>query len=107
MILREWSAPVRTADGAAYANYVASTGAGDYARVPGYLGHQILLREIGDGVSRITTLSWWTDLDAIRGFAGADPERARYYPEDEKYLLEFPETVEHHEVFSDGLDLAG
>ena len=77
MILRQWSAPIRTADGAVYANYVASTGAGDYARIPGYLGHQILLREIGGGVSRITTLSWWTDLEAIRGFAGADPQRAR------------------------------
>ena len=32
-------------------------------------------------------------------FAGADFEKARYYPEDEKYLLKFEENVAHYETF--------
>ena len=32
------------------------------------------------------TLSWWTDLDAIRAFAGDDIEIAKYYLEDDDYL---------------------
>jgi len=32
-------------------------------------------------------------------FAGPDPERARYYPEDKGFLLEFEPTVTHYEVY--------
>jgi hypothetical protein len=34
----------------------------------------------------------------IKAFAGSNPERARYYPEDEGFLLEFEPSVEHYEV---------
>jgi len=43
-------------------------------------------------------MSWWTGMDAIRGFAGDDPERARYYPQDDRFLIERPEFVEHARV---------
>lgn len=34
----------------------------------------------------------------IRAFAGDEIERAKYYPEDAKYLLEFEPTVPHFEA---------
>jgi len=34
---------------------------------------------------------------AIKAFAGDDVERARYFPEDDRYLLTRPETVQHYE----------
>ena len=37
-------------------------------------------------------------MDAIRAFAGDDPEVSRYYPEDDEYLLEKQPNVEHHQV---------
>jgi hypothetical protein len=37
-------------------------------------------------------------MDAIRRFAGDEPERAHYYPEDPEYLLEMTPFVEHYEV---------
>jgi hypothetical protein len=40
-------------------------------------------------------MSWWQSMDSIRGFAGDEPERARYYPEDDRFLVERPELVEH------------
>ena len=52
----------------------------------------MLLRELGNGESEVTTLSWWTSMDAIRALAGATPELARYYPEDDRYLLHRPCT---------------
>jgi hypothetical protein len=39
-------------------------------------------------------------MSAIEGFAGSDPERAKYYPEDEEFLLDFEPTVEHYEVLT-------
>jgi hypothetical protein len=39
-------------------------------------------------------------MDSIRAFAGGDVELARYYPEDDRYLLDRPEKVEHHRVLA-------
>jgi hypothetical protein len=44
----------------------------------------------------LTTL--WDSMEAIRGFAGDEPARARYYPEDDNYLLEHEPFVTHYEV---------
>lgn len=101
MILRKWTGRIRTADSAAYVAYVEATGTAHYAATPGNLGYQILLRDLGDGTSEISTISWWTDYDAVRAFAGEDYQRAAYYPEDDQYLVERPEFVEHHEVTID------
>ena len=99
-ILRKWSGRIRTADRDAYVAYVLETGMDDYAKTPGNLGHQLLTRDLGDGTTEVTTLSWWTSMDAVRGFAGPEPERARYYPEDDRFLVEHTEYVEHHVVES-------
>ena len=98
VILRKWTARIRTADEVEYANYIAETGGDDLHNTPGNLGHQIIVRDLGSGVSEISALSWWSSMDAIRAFAGDDPEVARYYPEDDRYLLNRPEVVEHHRV---------
>jgi hypothetical protein len=47
------------------------------------------------------TLSFWDSLDAVRGFAGDDVERAVFYPEDDRFLVEREETVLHFGVVSD------
>ena len=33
------------------------------------LGFEMLLRDLGNGESEVTTLSWWASMDAIRAFA--------------------------------------
>jgi heme-degrading monooxygenase HmoA len=98
IILRRWTGRIRTADEQTYTRYFEQTGARDYGATPGNLGFQMLLRSLEDGTSEITTLSWWSSMRAIVAFAGEPPERARYYPEDDRYLLTRPETVEHHRV---------
>ncbi len=97
-ILRRWSSRIRTADREAYVHYIAQTGIRDYAATPGNLGCEMLARDLGDGSTEVTTLSWWPSMDAIRAFAGAEVAKARYYPEDEHFLLERPDEVEHHHI---------
>ncbi len=106
VVLRKWTGHIRTIDEGAYGSYVARTGAKDYSQTPGNLGFQILMRPLGDGTSEVTTLSWWESMEAIRGFAGAQPKLARYYPEDDQFLLDRPTHVEHHEVFSSRVSLS-
>jgi heme-degrading monooxygenase HmoA len=98
VILRRWSSRIRSKDEVEYVQYVTTTGLSDYAATPGNLGAQILLRTLGDGSTEVTTLSWWESLEAIRAFAGPEPEVARYYPEDDRFLLDKPTDVQHHRV---------
>ena len=90
MILRRWRGVIRTGEREAYRAYIAGTGGSDYISTPGNLGWQMLFRDLGDGTSEVVTLSWWRSLDDIRAFAGADVATARYYPDDDRFLLERP-----------------
>ena len=98
MIFRKWTGRIRTADRAAYVAYIVGTGLADYAKTPGNRGYQMVTRDLGDGTTEVATMSWWDSMDSIRGFAGDDPTRARYYPEDDAFLLDRPEHVEHFAI---------
>lgn len=96
-VLREWRAEIRRALRDEYVEYVKATGLASYRGTPGNLGAAIAVRDLDAERSEIVTLSWWTDAVAIRAFAGEDIGRARYYPEDDRYLLTRPEQVLHYE----------
>jgi heme-degrading monooxygenase HmoA len=97
VIARIWRGAVRTEDAAEYAVYIEETGMEQYRSTPGNQGAWILRRDVGE-LSHFITLSMWDDMDAVRAFAGDDPERAVLYSEDEKYLVEHHDTVEHYEI---------
>ncbi len=105
VILRRWSSRIRTADRPAYVEYIRATGVADYLGTAGNLGCEMLMRDLADGATEVTTLSWWTSIDAVRAFAGDDVGQARYYPEDDRFLLEKPEKVEHHDVVVEEIGL--
>ena len=94
-IFREWRGRIRTEDRQEYVTYILETGLADYGKTPGNRGYQMVTRDLGDGTTEVATMSWWESMEAIRGFAGDEPERARYYPEDDRFLVERPEFVEH------------
>jgi hypothetical protein len=43
-------------------------------------------------------MTFWENMSVIQGFAGEEVDRAKYYPEDKGFLLEFEPTVVHYEV---------
>jgi heme-degrading monooxygenase HmoA len=97
MIARVWrgSTPASKAD--EYLEYLKKTGVRDCKDTPGNLG-VYLMRRITDSHAEFLFMSLWNTLDSIREFAGPNPERAVYYPEDAEYLLEMATEVEHFEV---------
>ena len=97
LVARLWHGVVSTERADAYAAYLRRTGVKDCRGTPGNRGVQILRRTVA-GTTHFLFISFWESVDAIRGFAGEDIERARYYPEDRTYLLELEPTVSHHEV---------
>ena len=96
-VVRMWSGVVRTADRDAYVDYVERTGMAAYRSTPGNLDAWLLTRDLEDGRTEVTTVSRWESLEAITRFAGADVERAMFYPEDDQYLVDRDERVRHYQ----------
>ncbi len=99
MIARTWHGIVPREKADDYHAYLLRTGVPDYLSTTGNRGVYVLRRLEGPH-AHFLLVSLWHSLDAIRDFAGEDIERARYYPEDAAYLVEFEPTVTHYEVLT-------
>lgn len=97
MIARIWHGVTRAEDYDEYWQFLHQRAIPDYRATPGNLGVR-LLRRLDGGRAHFITMSFWPSLDVIRAFAGDNVERAKYYPEDTRYLLEFEPTVQHYEI---------
>ena len=99
MIMRSWRGCTSEADQDAYHEYLRRTGVAQFRRAPGNRGVWVLRRRL-EGRAEFLLLSLWDSLEAIRAFAGPEPDRAVLFPEDEEYLLEFDVTVKHYDVLT-------
>ena len=97
MIVRMWHGRVPTSKAEAYREFLNARAIPDYHAVPGNKSVYVLERQ-EVALTHFITLTFWENLSVIKGFAGEDIERAKYYPEDKEYLLEFEPTVVHYEV---------
>lgn len=97
MIARTWSGVTSAGDAEAYLEYLRETGVRACRSTPGNEGVYVL-RNVDAGRATFLFLSLWESMEAVRTFAGEEPERAVFYPEDDRYLVERDETVEHWEV---------
>jgi len=99
MLARIWHGvtPAEKAD--EYLDYLNQTGIPDYLATAGNRGAFVLRRVDGER-AHFLTISLWDSLESIKRFAGEDCERARYYAEDGKFLLEFEPTVRHYEYYA-------
>ena len=97
MIARIWHGVVPAQKSGDYLAYLRSTGIPDYRAVPGNEGVNILHRVEG-GRAHFLLISYWESRESIKNFAGEDINKARYYPEDEAFLLELEPFVQHYEV---------
>lgn len=99
MIARIWRGFTRESDQDTYFEFLKQTGLKDYASTPGNHGVWCL-RRVRDGKAEFTLISLWDSYEAIQRFAGEAYEKAHYYPEDAKFLLEFEPNVAHYEVLT-------
>lgn len=98
MITRIWHGRTKAKDADAYLEYIQETGLKDYLATAGNVSAKVL-RKIDGDICHFCTITEWEDIESIISFAGYEYEKARYYPEDKEYLLEFEETVEHYETY--------
>jgi heme-degrading monooxygenase HmoA len=97
MIARMWHGKVPASKAGAYREFLNARAITDYQSVEGNLSVHILERSDG-AITHFVTLTFWKDFESIKAFAGEDVEVAKYYPEDNDFLLDFEPTVVHYEV---------
>ena len=99
MIARTWIGVTPAEKSDEYWEYLQKTGLPDYRATPGFRGITVQ-RRVADGKAEFVLTTFWDSMDSIRAFAGDDVERARYYPEDEGFLIELAPFVEHRELLA-------
>jgi heme-degrading monooxygenase HmoA len=97
VVVRLWRGWTKAEDAEAYTKYIEETGVQGLSGTPGNQGVQMWLRADGD-LAEFVVMSLWDSRDSIKAFAGDNIEVARFYPEDERYLVERDLTVTHYDV---------
>ena len=97
MLARLWRGATRTEDADRYLDYLQRTGLAAYRGTPGNRGVLTLRRTLADR-TEFLLVSLWDSAADIRRFAGDDPSRAVFYPEDDRFLVARDEHVTHFDV---------
>lgn len=102
MITRTWHGATLPDRAAAYLQFLLTDGTKDYKITPGNISVEVHQKK-SDEICHFWTVTEWQDLESIKLFAGEDPEKAKYYPIDDEFLLEKEVLVSHTETY----DLSG
>jgi heme-degrading monooxygenase HmoA len=100
MILRTWHGRTRLEDAEKYEVFMRERAAPDYQSISGLMRAIFTRRDDADA-AHFLLVTVWQDIDSVRQFAGADPSKAKYYPEDDAFLLEKENSSLNHDIFYD------
>ena len=100
MITRIWRGWARSDQADRYERHFRSEVVATLGQVPGFRGARLLRRRLGEE-TEFVSLTFFDDLDAVRGFAGPDHETAVVAEEAREVLVRFDERVSHYETALD------
>jgi heme-degrading monooxygenase HmoA len=92
-----WFGRTKAEDYDAYLGYLEESGVAALKETAGNRGVMVLRRIEGDE-AEFGVVSFWDSIEDVKAFAGEDVDVARYFPDDERYLLEFTPKLKHFEV---------
>lgn len=98
MIVRLWHGRTKSEDAEQYERFMRVRAAPDYGSVDGLLNVYFTRRDEG-AETHFLLITVWDSIEAVRRFAGEHPEKAKYYAEDDGFLLEKEENVALYDVF--------
>jgi len=100
MIARVWKGKTKIEHSEIYKKFIEERDIPDYRKAKGFIKLTFLKRADKE-YSYFELITFWQDLEIIKNFTGPDFEEAVSYKEDEKYLVDFPGSVIHYEVFAE------
>ncbi len=98
MIARVWRGWTQAARAGEYVDYLNRTGVPELRGTPGNSGVYVLHRTVEDDREEFVVMSLWDSRASIAEFAGQDIDVARFYPEDDDFLVQREWTCSHFEV---------
>jgi heme-degrading monooxygenase HmoA len=97
MVSRHWKGIVRPGEAERYVAHLESDTFPNLSAIPGFVRATILRRAVPQGTEfQIVTV--WRSLDAIRAFAGPDPEAAVVPPAAQAMMSSFDARALHYDV---------
>lgn len=107
IILRMWKGQAVPEKADKYVQHARKNVFPELRRIEGHRGAYLLRRAV-KGAVEFVVLTLWDSMDAVRRFAGAQPEKAVVAPDAQAMLISFDDLVSHYEVVhSEGKNLAG
>jgi heme-degrading monooxygenase HmoA len=97
MIARHWRGVAKREFADAYVEHLHSETFPQLVQLPGFHDASILRREVEQGVEFLV-VTVWKSLDAIRSFAGHDPESAVVPAKVQQMMIEYDRRPRHYEV---------
>jgi len=95
-----WRGWARSDQADRYERHFRSEVVATLGQVPGFRGARLLRRRLGEE-TEFVSLTFFDDLDAVRGFAGPDYETAVVAEEAREVLIRFDQRVSHYETVLD------
>ncbi len=97
MISRHWKGIALPGQAESYASHLRHETFPGLAAIPGFVRATVLCRE-AEGGTEFLVVTLWESLEAIRAFAGADPEEAVVPAAVRAMMLDYDRRVVHYEV---------
>lgn len=97
-IMRLWHGEVAIEKADEYEKFMIDRAAPDYGSVEGLI-KLYFQRKNEEKKAHFLLVTLWDSIDSVKKFAGDNPEIAKYYPEDDDFLLEKEKHVSMYEVF--------
>ena len=97
-IMRLWHGEVAIEKADEYEQFMIERAAPDYGSVKGLIKLYFQRRNEEES-AHFLLVTLWDSIESVKKFAGDNPEIAKYYPEDDEFLLEKEKYVSMYEVF--------
>ena len=96
--MRLWRGKVAVEKADEYEKFMIERAVPDYSSVDGLL-KLYFQRRNENAIAHFLLITIWDSLESVKKFAGTEPELAKYYPEDDNFLLEKEEYVSIYQIF--------
>jgi len=97
LILRMWRARATAEKSGEYVQHATNKVFPTLRAIAGHRGAYLLRRAVDDAVE-LVVLTLWESMEAVRQFAGKEPEKAVVEPEARAVLTSFDDSVTHFEI---------
>jgi len=97
-IMRLWHGKVDIEKADEYEKFMIERAVPDYSSVDGLL-KLYFQRRNEKTTAHFLLITIWDSLESVKKFAGTEPELAKYYPEDDYFLLEKEKYTSLYQIF--------